>query len=58
MKDVIVGICGPRSEYTKEAAYATAFVAYSLYGWTEVWFQRGMQESADEMAALFRAQGL
>ncbi len=58
LKDAIVGICGPRPEYTKEAAYAAAFVAYSLYGWTEVWFQRGMQETAEEMAALFRAQGL
>ncbi|MDE6887889.1 MAG: hypothetical protein K2P45_04490 [Eubacterium sp.] len=26
-----------------------ACAAYSLYGWIEVWFQRGMQESAEEM---------
>ena len=53
LKDVIVGICGPRPEHTKKEAYATAFVAYSLYGWIEVWFQRGMRETAEEMAALF-----
>ena len=36
--------------------YAKAFVAYSLYGWIEVWFQRGMQESAEEMQQLFQGQ--
>lgn len=58
LKDVIVGICGPRPEHTKVEAYAAAFVAYSLYGWTEVWFQRGMQESAEEIASLFKSKGL
>ena len=23
-------------------SYARAYVAYTLYGWIEVWFQRGM----------------
>ena len=58
MKDVIIGICGPKPGDEKTQAYASAFVAYTLYGWIEVWFQRGMKESADEIAELFKAQGL
>lgn len=58
LKDVIIGICGPKPEYEKAQAYATAFVAYTLYGWIDVWFQRGMMETADEIAELFSAQGL
>lgn len=58
LKDVIIGICGPKPEYEKTQAYATAFVAYTLYGWIDVWFQRGMVESADEIAELFKAQRL
>ena len=55
---MIIGICGPKPEYEKTQAYTTAFVAYTLYGWIDVWFQRGMVESADEIAELFSAQGL
>ncbi len=58
LKDVIIGICGPKPEYEKTQAYATAFVAYTIYGWIDVWFQRGMMETADEIAELFKAQGL
>lgn len=58
LKDVIIGICGPKPEYEKTQAYATAFVAYTLYGWIDIWFQRGMLETADEIAELFRAQEL
>lgn len=58
LKDVVIGICGPKPEHSKIEAYATAFVAYSLYGWIEVWFQRGMKESAEEMETLFKSQGL
>ena len=58
LKDVIIGICGPKPEYEKTQAYATAFVAYTLYGWIDVWFQRGMVETADEIAELFKVQGL
>ena len=39
-------------------AYARAYVAYALYGWIEVWFQRGMKETAEEIAGLFQSQGL
>ncbi len=58
LKDVVIGLCGPKPEHCKEEAYARAYVAYALYGWIEVWFQRGMQESAEEIAGLFKSQGL
>lgn len=58
LKDVIVGICGPKPEHSKIEAYARAYVAYTLYGWIEVWFQRGMKETAEEIAGLFQSQGL
>lgn len=58
LKDTIIGICGPKPEYEKTQAYAAAFAAYALYGWIDVWFQRGMVETSDEIAELFKAQGL
>lgn len=58
LKDVIMELCGPKPEYFAPKAYAAAFAAYSLYGWSEVWFQRGMLESPEEMANLFKNQGL
>ena len=58
LKDVIVGICGPKPEHSKIEVYARAYVAYTLYGWIEVWFQRGMKETAEEIAGLFQSQGL
>lgn len=58
LKDVIIGLCGPKPEHSKVEAYARAYVAYTLYGWIEVWFQRGMQESAEEIASMFKLQGL
>ena len=58
LKDAIIRICGPKPEQPKSEAYAKAFVAYSLYGWIEVWFQRGMKESPEEMEGLFKIQGL
>lgn len=57
LKDVIIGLCGPKSEHSKKEAYARAYVAYTLYGWIEVWFQRGMQETAEEIAGMFKIQG-
>ena len=53
LKDVILSNCGFHLELEAKAAYASAFAAYSLYGWVEVWFLRGMRESPAEMAALF-----
>ena len=57
LKDVILELCGFRPDQEAKAAYASAFAAYSLYGWVEVWFRRGMRESAAEMAALFEGAG-
>lgn len=56
LKDVIVKISGLKQGMPKIEAYSKAFFAYSLYGWTEIWFQRGMEESAEEMAGLFKMQ--
>ena len=56
LKDVILELCGFRPDQEAKAAYASAFAAYSLYGWVEVWFRRGMRESAAEMAALFPSE--
>lgn len=58
LKDVIIGLYGPKPEHSKVEAYARAYVAYTLYGWIEVWFQRGMQETAEEIAGMFKSQGL
>ena len=57
LKDVILSVCGFHPELEAKAAHASAFAAYSLYGWVEVWFLRGMEESPAEMAALFQTQG-
>ncbi len=58
LKDVIIELCGPKPEHSKVEAYARAYAAYTLYGWIEVWFQRGMQETAEEIAGMFMEQGL
>ncbi len=58
LKDVIIGICGPKPEHSRQEAYARAYVAYALYGWVEVWFQRGMRETAEEIRVMFKGQGL
>lgn len=58
LKDEVIGIFGPKPEHSQVEAYSRAYVAYVLYGWIEVWFQRGMRESAEEIAALFQTQGL
>lgn len=58
LKDAIIGLCGPKPEHGKVEAYARAYVAYALYGWIELWFQRGMLESAEEIVGMFKEQGL
>lgn len=58
LKDAILDIMELKPDLPKNEVYAKAFAAYSLYGWIEVWFQRGMQESAEEMKRLFQNQGL
>lgn len=58
LKDVIIGLCGPQPGHSKEEAYAKAYIAYTMYGWIEVWFQRGMRETAEEIAEMFQDRGL
>ncbi len=58
LKDMIIGIFGPKPEHSQVEAYSRAYIAYVLYGWIEVWFQRGMRDTAEEIAMLFKAQGL
>lgn len=48
-------VCGPRQKQNNKAAYTSAFISGGLYGWIEEWFQRGMQESPKEMAAMLEA---
>lgn len=58
LKDVLLDIFELKPELPKLEAYSKAYVAYVFYGWIEVWFQRGMQESAEEMKQMFQDQGL
>ena len=57
-KDAILNMVGLNPESEKSEAYVKAFAAYALYGWIETWFQRGMKESADEIAEMFKIFGL
>ena len=51
LKDIILDLCGfdPGQEMPK--AYASAYVAFFVYGWIEVWFRRGMRDTAEELIA-------
>ena len=49
---------GPKPEYDNMWAYTTAFITYGTYGWIEEWIGRGMQESAETMAALLASHGM
>lgn len=51
LKDVILNLCGFDPELEMPAAYASAYAAFFLYGWIEVWFRRGMRDSAEELIA-------
>lgn len=51
-------IWGPKAGLDNAAAYTVAFVSYGTYGWIEEWIARGMQESADQMAALLSGIGM
>ena len=43
------------TESSAVEVYTKAYVVYMLYGWIETWLQRGMKESAEEIAQLFSA---
>ncbi len=55
--EVLKDISGPKAEYPNIGAYTAAFFTYGIYGWTEEWIKRGMQESGDEMAMLMQKAG-
>jgi len=58
LKDVFMEIYGPKPEDEMLTAYSKAYFSSVLYGWIEVWFMRGMRDSAEDIARLFQSQGL
>lgn len=55
LKDILLDICGFDPAQEVVAAYSSAYVAFFLYGWIEVWLRRGMKETAAELAGYLRA---
>lgn len=55
LRDVLVGLFGPKRDSSASGAYTAAFIAFGLYGLIEEWFARGMAESPEEIAELFSA---
>ena len=51
LKDIILEMCGFNPDQEMRAAYSSAYVAFFLYGWIEVWFRRGMRDTAEELMA-------
>lgn len=51
LKDIILEMCGFNPDQEMCAAYSSAYVAFFLYGWIEVWFRRGMRDTAEELIA-------
>lgn len=52
-KDIMTDTMNLNPESSAVEAYTKAYVIYMLYGWIETWLQRGMKESADDIAFLF-----
>lgn len=55
LKDIILDLCGFDPEQEAAAAYSSAYAAFFLYGWIEVWFRRGMKETAAELAGCLKS---
>lgn len=51
LKDIILDLCGFNPEQEMRAAYSSAYVAFFLYGWIDVWFRRGMKDTTEELIA-------
>ena len=51
LKDIVLNLCGFNPEQEMPAAYSSAYAAFFLYGWIEVWFRRGMKDTAEELIA-------
>lgn len=54
MKDVIMNATQLKVDGSIVEAYSSAYIIYLLYGWIEVWFQRGMKDSSAELQALLK----
>lgn len=57
LKDILLDLWGFDPEQEVVAAYSSAYVAFFLYGWIEVWLRRGMKETAAELAGYLREAG-
>ena len=51
LKDIILELCGFDPEQELAAAYSSSYVVFFMYGWIEVWFRRGMRDTAEELIA-------
>lgn len=50
IKDYILDLVNFNPDQELVNAYASAYLAFFVYGWIEVWFRRGMKDSAEELA--------
>lgn len=50
VKDILLDLFGFQPGLDAVSAYSSAYVAFFLYGWIEVWFRRGMKETAAELS--------
>lgn len=50
LKDLILDLCDFNPDQEAVSAYASVYFAFFLYGWIEVWFRRGMKETAAELS--------
>ena len=53
MTETIIGTIQIMPEMPNLEAYMKSFWAYGIYGWMLEWIKRGMQESGNELKALF-----
>ena len=51
LKDIMLDAFGFNPEQEIVAAYSSAYAGFFLYGWIEVWFRRGMRDTAEELIA-------
>lgn len=52
MKDVIISALSLDTDGPMVSAYSSAFVIYTLYGFVDIWFARGMRDDPEEFRAL------
>jgi len=51
LKDIILDLCNFNPNQGIPDAYSSAYAAFFLYGWIEVWFRRVMKDTAEELIA-------